>query len=627
MSYNVFERNAQETSKSDLGGKFVQVAMAHEGKMPILSIAELYQSIEDPSNYTQENRIAFIQTLTDKDKNELSRFELARMHNNESTLLEYFIRKCPHSTKDKKWPQFELYLQVIKHLLSLLSDEILNTECSTVVEKILGKTYTSLTLAIECFIELYKNLPTEQVDLDHHINMINKWKLEIIDFLLIKGISPDKGMVFGRSILTAIIAYIDGSPAYSAFISLYVDILPKVKEINRRGSGLNLMSTALSVAISRLFPIEFIEKLLDKNADVNLLYCRTLTNHIQLPLLCFIIEQKNYALLKLFLMRGANPNKMPECDGFILERYLQDAYLLTPYQLAVSRNDHEAVNIIVAHAKEQGIVLNTELHEKEKSRLMGRLKLSVKDTELSIKCQSNLFNSQDNLLQNIQTRFGIKVFVKNADEKQVTTESMIWLLDAAKKSSARYFWQPILECLNKELNQNKEFAIYVSEIPQKTTENLGCAGLFHKDIHLQMDLPKKLQIWTIAHELGHLFHHRKFPLDGLSSANNADNIRKFKEAVISDLAGMNKDSCLPLIAMRLNDIATLYDDNKKFSDYFTVIFVELPIALAFENPEYCEEDIFKIMLTHFPATMNFYQKHINKNDLINLNSSSVEMRC
>lgn len=625
MSYNVFEINAQETSKSDLSGKFVQGAI--EGKKSILSIPELYQSIAGPSNYTQENRIDFIQALTDKDKNELSRFELTRMHNNESTLLEYFIRKCPHSTKDKKWPQFELYLQVITHLLSLLSDEVLNAECSTVVEKLLGDTHTSLTLAIECFIELYKNLPTEQVDLELHINMINKWKLEIIDLLLVKGISPDKGRVFGHSILTAIIGYIDGGPAYSAFVSLCIDILPKVKEINHRGSGLNLGSTALSTAISRLFPIEWIKKLLDKNADVNLLYSRTLTNRIQLPLLCFIIEQKNYSLLKLFLIRGADPNKMPECDGFILERYLQDAYLLTPYQLAVSRNDHEAVNIIVGHAKEAGIVLNTELHEKEKSRLMGRLKLSLKDTELSIKCQSNLFNSQDNLLQNIQTRFGIKVFVKNADEKQVTTESMIWLLDTAKKSSARYFWQPILECLHEELKQNKEFAIYVSEIPEKTTENLACAGFLREDIHLQMDLPKKLQIWIIAHELGHLFHYRKFPLEGLSSLHNSDNIRKFKEAVTSDLAGMNKDSCLPLIAMRLNDIATLYDENKKLSDYFTVIFVELPIALAFENPQYCEEDIFKIMLTYFPATMNFYQTYINKDDLINLNSSSVEMRC
>lgn len=114
--------------------------------------------------------------------------------------------------------------------------------------KIFGNTHNSLSLVIECFIDLYKNLPTAQADIDHHINMINKWKLEIIDPLLIKGISPDKGSVFGRSILTAIIAYICGKPAYSAFASLYVDILPKVKDINRRESGFNLRATALSTA-------------------------------------------------------------------------------------------------------------------------------------------------------------------------------------------------------------------------------------------------------------------------------------------------------------------------------------------------------------------------------------------
>lgn len=60
------------------------------------------------------------------------------MHNNEFTLLEHFIKKCPHSAKDAEWPQFELYMQVIKYLLSLFSDEILHTECSTWAEKYLA---------------------------------------------------------------------------------------------------------------------------------------------------------------------------------------------------------------------------------------------------------------------------------------------------------------------------------------------------------------------------------------------------------------------------------------------------------------------------------------------------------
>lgn len=323
-------------------------------------------------------------------------------------------------------------------------------------------------------------------------------------------------------------------------------------------------------------------------------------------------------------MRGANPNKIPECDGYILERYLQDDYLLTSYQLAVSRNDQETVRIIVEHAKVHGIALNTEVHEREKSRFFSKQQLSVTNSELGIKCQGNLFNSQDNLLQNIQARFGIKVFVKNSNERQITTESITWLLDTAKKSSAQYFWLPILECLNEELQQNKEFAIYASEIPQKHTKNSCCAGLFHKDIHIQMNLSKELQIWTIAHELGHLYHHRKFPLDGLSSVYNFDNIRKFKEAVTSDLANMNKASCNSLIAMRLHDIATYYDENKKFCDYFTVIFVELPIALAFENPQLSEEPILRVMQAHFPATMAFYQKQINKNN--DLHHSPPDMR-
>lgn len=579
--------------------------------MPIKSLSELYQDLDHPS--LSNDQLGFILSLSEKDKEELSKLELEKMQNGEFTLLFRVFSCCHDATIAAQWTNVRICLDALKHLISLFSNKVLHFESQNCLDKrLVETTRTSLSMAIEYFINLYKNLPQSAQELKHRVALIKQCKNDLIDPLLAKKISVDKGFVMGRSILTICIEFVRFKPEeiYHYFCALFLVVLDRVEMPNRRSTKFAEETTPLSMTVRRKYPIDYVEQLFDKGADANLLYIRGLGSVVRSPLLNIIIEQRNYPLLAVFLERGADPNKRPECDDeYVCQYVINNDSMLTPYQLAVSMKDQQAISIIVEHARQKKIALIPVVHEAEGQRFTKKTGMEITGKELQIHCHSKLFSTSDSLLHNLQTRFNLKVFVKNESEKQITTEAVTWLLESAGRSSARFFWQPVMECLQEEVRDNQEFAIYVSEIPREVNKHPECAGLFLKDIHIQTGLPKDLLISVLAHELGHLYHHRKFPMDTHSKYSIIDKIDAFKAAVNADLAKIKTSELDITIGPRLSAIKTAYNEENKYYDYFTLIFVELPISYAYENPDLSGNDIFNIMSKYFPSTIDFYQQY------------------
>lgn len=428
---------------------------------------------------------------------------------------------------------------------------------------------------------------------------------------------PDKGFIHCFSVLASCIKYslpIEDDELYK----LAQQLLESSQQMDRQEKPL---PTAFALANMLGYPDEFQKKLLFKGANVNHLFRPKLLSPVALePVLNHAIRTKDHERIKQLLEFGANPNTTPTIDeiDIAFSRGKRVVCLLTPFQLTVSLDDHNATAIIRQHCQKKGIPLQAELVPFEQNRIVFDSLDSIykyQGPKLFIRVNDSIFG--DKIVPGLKESFGLNCFVETINDVANVTEAIRWLYEKAPHSCAARFWLPVLERLKQEQKDDKKFAISVGDTAnqyhtkQNKSQESYCCGIYHGNISVQTGLTVSEYVRVLAHEIGHLFDAKLFGLGTLAAVTNKV-AQSFAKAMKQDLANFKNHPRQPSDFMQIEvpilGIENYPQDADKLKEFFTRVLVHIPIDFAFTHPKATEETLITKMHYYFPETMRWFEE-------------------
>lgn len=512
-----------------------------------------------------------------------------------------------------RWTSFELYIELVKYYVLSFSIEALN-EVSSFGYPLRSK-FTPFSLCIEFLLRLYRlNIKNLFLNSNVYVAMQRRWQSEIIDPLITKGADIELGRYrFKQTLLSACLEHFIPPEVDGGIIALTQYVLDRTKLINEADiTG----KTALATAVLRELPIPFLEKIMARQAAPNPCFAADFFKTSREHLLCHLIRKQAYAHIEWLLQQGANPNLVP-VDANPSTQTIQQETWLSPYQLAVALDDARAIDLINQAAIKRKIELIPNLSRIESNRdqkIYASPVLKFQGTKLFLQCKSRLFSSSSHLLADIFQKFGVKCFVNNDSDKPNTIKALTWLFRNASQSCARKFWQLAHHFILQECSNNPKFALYVSNAPAGAKPNDHCSGLYCDNIYISNGLSEALMVDVLIHEIGHLVDCNSLKLTSFQAINDPL-AQLFREYVTKDLAQMSNIDAW--ISFRLFTLKSAYA-KESFEEYFTLIFFELPIHFAYENPRATEAQLFNHMSQHFPNCMSWFDSYIARFVLKNI---------
>jgi hypothetical protein len=524
---------------------------------------------------------------------------------------------------EPKWQNFEIYFSVVKTLIDRLPNEILNNKASPLGMKFLGE-FTVLSLSIKYFLKLYEQR-FKSMDSSQHLvykNICQRLKEELIEPLMARGSDPNIGSCLSSDTVLVACLKLYLTPDLDPIISSLTEtVLNKTDNINAPG---RLGLTAIAVAVLREFPEEIIRSLVARGADVNVCFTTDPFLKARQPLLCHMIKKQDYGMQKLLLELGADPNLIPVVDPGTFQKDKDTESWLSPFQLAVARNDEQAILLINDATFIRGIELQPELTEFEKQRGHERClnkELKYYGDELFLQCTNRMFTAPNFLLTEIHQKYSIRCFVRDLNYKEMTKDAISWLFERAPTSCAAKFWNIAASFLTNAMQQNARCAIFVS--PSVGELSKTCYGRYCNDqIHIGSNLLKEildikclegseanglikhLVAAFLTHEIGHLVDHSTFKFNSIGSSLREQNLL-FNSFLAADLKNLDLNSFTGFLRFRLATFEEAYE-GRRVHEYFAFLFFELPIHFAFENPKATESDLLEFMGRNFPKTLKWF---------------------
>ncbi len=586
-----------------------------------MSLESIYNSvqssfkIDDSSLNTLET--LFARGLTSEQKQEVIDRESLAMTQRKTPLIQAVIDGMNADVQDLN-NKIQRYLQLrnlFKNLIEILPFDVLNRKNEHRFASIFGY-YNGFSLALSHMISLQKECfkPTHITIpfLEYKVEWLNSVCLPLIE----RGIDVDAGSrMYGETNLLLCVRYY--VPGISDPLNTIVDkILPITKAINRAN---NMGQTPLQILIQRICPAKFMLPLIQLGADVNAQgKSESFGGSVRSPLLSHCIYKGHYEALTLLLEQGADPNALPEREKYFIKGDKGNDPILTPYQLAVARDDEKAISSFVQWADRTGMPLITDIQEGSTDWESNLCNASLKKTgrQLTLSCKHELIRGEQQFLKGIFQKFGIRCYVANQNDMLNVEMALEWLATEALQSPVRKIWQPLFECFMERMRTDPNFAIYISSIPQDVIKNKFCRGFYHDNIYLETGLTVNQYKAFIAHEIAHQFDESIIRI--MRSGYQPHELgEKFAAAIGKDLQKLSERDSKPMIYFIAEEIKEAYAD--KFNqgplkEYFAYLLVSEVFEKHLVHPKMSEDGLLQSVREELPESFqwfetNFIQRH------------------
>lgn len=349
--------------------------------------------------------------------------------------------------------------------------------------------------------------------------------------------------------------------------------------------------TALHYAASKGLT-ELVKRCFEKNADPNVL---ALSENIfaqrMLSPLHIAVSKGDAEMTRLLLNNNANPNlKATDIQGLS-----KSVELLTPFQMAVAKNNRECVNEI----------LNYTAQKKDQS-----LDTSFPGTT-SIFCEKGLRNMQLLLKTTAARQNGsrknllplLRCYNEDTQSADIIDKILYdFLYNHLMLRSARQMCKPIIEFLIKAFKRNPELGLYCLK-PVNLGHEGGCYNpSSQSELVITTDFREEEHlIPVLLHEVMHMAAHLIY-----SSHNCTPPQNSFKEAWKKDkeLFHLPSHNCPESIKILFLDVENQSEDHHA-REYFARILQAITI-IALNNPYLKEADLINILEESIPNLFRFF---------------------